>query len=423
MPRKGFVFYGCFMLMSILCSSALAADVIPEPADQAATASDKARIDARPSAEEWVRGTLRYNGKTYDPVGVRYKGSVGGFLAPCTAQTLVGRSNGRKVGKCSMKISFDKYNKEGSFYGLKTINLHSMNRDESLMKDRLGYAMFREMGLAAPRAMHAKVLVNGQLEGLFVAVEQIDEVFTQSRWTEGGKGNLYKEVWPMYTDASIYRNALETNKGSSTNVNKMLGFERAIRTGPSALNPILSRDYMMRYLAVDRLIINDDGFLHWYCGAAMGNNRGSYGNHNYYWYEAQQSEKLWLIPWDLDSSFSENTTDFVHIQRQWFEPTSSCGCSLGAGFSSQRAAYCDPLTAIMATAKTEYDKMVTQFVAGPFSASRVTAKLDAWSSQIRTLVTEEAEMDNRLDPDSWRDGLADLRRIIADSRVHGGFWY
>ena len=63
------------------------------------SSSDLNKINARPSAEQWVRGTLVYEGKTYRDVGVRYKGSVGGFLYPCTSQQTIGAANGRKLGK------------------------------------------------------------------------------------------------------------------------------------------------------------------------------------------------------------------------------------------------------------------------------------------------------------------------------------
>ncbi|MET0341363.1 MAG: CotH kinase family protein [Polyangiales bacterium] len=441
MARHWFVHTTLFLLSSAVSLPALAEDIVAEPRDEATfvfdqgkvqtyeitvSKSDLAKIDAKPSAEEWVRGSLKFNGKTYSPVGIRYKGSVGAFLSPCTGASSPGIPPGKKLGKCSIKIGFDKYDASLRFYGLKTLNLHAMGRDETLIHERLGYAMYREMGVAAPRAMHARVEVNGALEGLFVAVEQADEVFTASRFVEGGKGNLYKEVWPMYGDAETYAKALETNKDRA-DVDKMLGFKRAVDSGASAVtDKWIDRDYTLRYLVVDRLTINDDGIMHWYCGAANGNNRGAYGNHNYYWYESSERDRQFLVPWDLTSNFKENETDFVHIQRPWFEPTNACTCGidlLNLSFSMQRAAYCDPLIKIMASWKSEYDAMVTKFVTGPFAAKNVDAKLKAWEAQIRDVVAEESDLDQRLDFDSWEDGMDDLRRIISEARIHGGYWY
>ena len=38
------------------------------------------KIDADPAKEEYVEGTLTFEGETLNPVGIRYKGSVGAFV-------------------------------------------------------------------------------------------------------------------------------------------------------------------------------------------------------------------------------------------------------------------------------------------------------------------------------------------------------
>ncbi len=39
--------------------------------------ADLARLDADPVAEEWVKGSLVFQGMEYGPVAIRYKGSMG----------------------------------------------------------------------------------------------------------------------------------------------------------------------------------------------------------------------------------------------------------------------------------------------------------------------------------------------------------
>ena len=43
-----------------------------------------AELDGDPTAEEYVEGSLTFEGETVDEVGVRYKGSIGAFLG-CTS--------------------------------------------------------------------------------------------------------------------------------------------------------------------------------------------------------------------------------------------------------------------------------------------------------------------------------------------------
>ena len=46
------------------------------------------------------------------------------------------------------------------------------------------------------------------LERLFALVEEVDGRFARSRFSESGKGNVYKEVWPVHTSPTPYREAL-----------------------------------------------------------------------------------------------------------------------------------------------------------------------------------------------------------------------
>lgn len=291
-------------------------EVIPEPDDEARalfdapavrtfevelSPDDLAQIDAAPSAEQTVPARLRFDGRAYGDIGIRYKGSAGAFITPCTAATTPGSGRGAKVGKCSIKLDFAYRDDEARFYGLKKLNLHSMGRDPSFMREQLGYGLFRARGIAAPRSSYARLVINGKLEGLFLMVEQLDARFTRSRFSEGGNGNLYKEVWPLYPFPMPYRKALETNEGPTTDVDKIMTLAWTLRVAPERALDWLDLTYSLRYLAVDRAILNDDGALHWYCYVPQGANMGLFNNHNYYWYEAESAGRLWLVPWDLDA--------------------------------------------------------------------------------------------------------------------------
>jgi hypothetical protein len=368
-----------------------------------------ASIDAMPSAEAYVPAQVTIDGERVD-VGLRYKGSAGAFIAPCTASTTPGRSRGPKVGKCSMKLAFDYANEDTRFRGLKKLNLHSMGRDLSYMRERLGYAMYREMGVASPRTAYVRVMINGQLEGLFLAVEEIDGRFTRSRFGEGGEGNLYKEVWPLYDNPQVYRTALEANKGDTTDVSKMLAFASALKNDPPTALDWVDRDYTLRYIAVDRLLLNDDGAFHFYCGRS-GNNPGPYANHNYYWYEAEQAGRLWLVPWDLDVSLGNEARTFIDVE---WSAAASCMCHVAIGYQ-QRAPSCDPLVAEFATWRDDYEAAVDRLLEGPFASDAIDAKLEAWSDEIAPFVEETAGLKGAPDQE--------VREVLTNSRENRGFPY
>lgn len=380
--------------------------------------ADLSSIDKRPADERLVAANLEFEGQRFGPYMVRYKGSQGSFTYPCTA----GGANEPKHGKCSIKLDFNEVNDEARFFGLKKLNLHSMNADHSMLRDRLGYQLFREMGVAAPRAAHARVLINGQLEGLFIAVEQIDGRFTRARFPDGGEGNVYKEVWPMHADAAPYQNALETNRDEQPSVEAMLGFKQATDTSAQAVQGYFDRDYLMRYLAVDRLIINDDGALHFWCDdvSGQGANAGEFGNHNYYWYQESYAAKFWLIPWDLDHSFDGNPA--VHLDEPWTQ-VAPCVCRNQSVAGSDRPASCDPLVSHFIEWLPDYEQKVDELLAGPFQEAHVDALLDSWTTLIRSAVVEAAGVHDAPNETAWEEAVSSLRQKIASAREHRGFAY
>ena len=406
--------------------------VIPEPTDEAAYVFDQgalrtynlivaeddlANINGNPAAEQWVTGLLEFEGKQYGPLGIRYKGSVGAFQLPCMGGT-PGAPRGPKQGKCSVKIGFDHADENARFFGLKKLNFHSMNKDASMMRDRLGYSLFREMGLAAPRAVHARLLFNGRLEGLFALVEQVDGRFARSRFTEGGEGNAYKEIWPIHDDAATYVRALETNQSPTTSVAGMLRFKQAIESGPDAILDWLDRPYMLKYIAVDRVTINDDGAFHWWCTpGGQGNNPAGIGNHNYYWYEAVANNRFWLIPWDFDHTFDNST--FVRITPEW-TAEGPCTCTTMFG---QLAPSCDRLIRHWGSWRPDYELAVDAFLQGPFAANNVDAKLATWVSQIQSSVEENAGRNGAPAASAWQTAVNDLMAKIATARASRGFPY
>ena len=405
-----------------------AGEVIAEPDDEARALfdarevrtfelelneADLARIDSAPSAEISVPARMRFDGRSYGDIGIRYKGSAGAFLVPCTAAKTPGAGRGPKQGKCSIKLDFGFQDDAARFFGLKKLNLHSMGRDASLVREQLAYGLFRERGIAAPRTNYARVVINGKLEGLFLMVEQIDARFTRSRFSEGGDGNLYKEIWPLYPVRPPYRKALETNEGPGTDVDKIVSLAWTLRAAPERALDWLDRAYSVRYLAVDRLTLNDDGALHWYCYAPQGNNSGPFNNHNYYWYEAERAGRLWLIPWDLDGAIGGVSR--VRIDSDWMQ-AEDCSCHMLEDAPQRRAA-CAPPIAKLATLVDDYQCEVRALIAGPLSPEAIERKLADWSKRIQPYVIESAGLGGAPDLDAWQAALSALREALSAARM------
>lgn len=363
--------------------------------------------------EQYVPAMLTFEGRQYGPVGVRYKGSFGTLNSCFDAQ------GNQTCPKLSMKLDFAEYDPEARFYQLKKLNFHSMSSDPSHMHDRLGYALYRQMGVPAPRAVHAKLVINGELMGLFALVEQIDGRFTRMNYADGGEGNLYKEVWPVSQVAQPYLSALETNEDENPDVTPMIRFAAALAgatdgTIESVLEEWTDVDQLMAFLAVDRAIDNWDGIVGFWC---VGQ---SCGNHNFYWYQDVSRDFVTLIPWDLDNTFDEpNFFVTTFGQAMWDDANASCDpvpiFDLGGTIVSRRAASCDPLIRWLGnTLRPRYLAASETLLDGPFSAAAVNAQLDRWEAQIASAVAEDP---NGPGTAQWQSEMTEMRRAVGALRT------
>ncbi|MEM6806947.1 MAG: CotH kinase family protein [Bacteroidota bacterium] len=386
--------------------------------------SSLAKINSDPSAEEYVEGSLTFDGETISPVGIRYKGSVGAFVNCLSGTDWANPSGFKTCTKLSMKVKINWEGADYKFYGLKKLQFHSQNLDDSQMRERLAYSLFRDMGVPAPRSVHARLIINGVYSGIYALTEQIDGRFTRFNYEEG-KGNLYKEIWPLKESGNAYAeqeyiNHLKTNEDENPSSALMRSFAEEISAATEDNRQAVIEKWMfvpeiIAYAVVDRTIAVDDGAFHWYCSS------GACSNHNYYWYEEPEKRKLHLIPWDMDNTFENivfNQNPVTPIADDWGQTRANCQpFPFGSLNLRQKSAACDKLTAAWASFDTEYQELLSQFKAGPLSESVVNAKLDAWAAQIRAATEEAANAhSDALSISAWENAMENLKFGLSVAR-------
>ena len=384
------------------------------------------QLDNDPAAEEYVEGSLTFEGETISPVGIRYKGSIGSFVNCVSGPDFSNPSGHKTCTKISMKIKINWEGRDDKFYGLKKLQFHSQNWDPTQMRDRLAYWLFREMDIPAPRAVHARLIINGKYSGLYSLVEQIDGRFTRHNFDDG-KGNLYKEVWPIDMNGEpyseqFYLNHLETNKDENPTADLIKTFGQEIHDADETnIKDVIANrmdiDEIIKYVVIDRTIRVDDGAFHWYC------QNGVCLNHNYYWYENPTTEKFHLIPWDMDNTFENiitNINPVTPIADEWGEITDNCEpFSFGSLGLYQRSAACDKLTQGWAKYETEYTQLKAQFFEGPFSEDRVNEQLDKWKAQIQDATLEASEAhEDAISIDTWENKIDVLKINLNYARLY-----
>ena len=388
------------------------------------TLSDEAlaQIDRNPSAEEWVLGSLTFEGETIDRVGIRYKGSIGAWVGCLSDPDWTDPSGHKVCTKLSMKVKVNWDDSNREFHGLRRLQLHNMNLDPSQMHERLGYWLFREMGVPAPRSVHARLIVNGTYVGVFALTEQIDGRFTRHNFDDG-TGNLYKEVWPLHagyvTGDLFFVEALKTNEDENPSIELIKNFGSEVKAaGPDGAAEVVDRwmdvDEVLAWAVVDRTIRNDDGPFHWYCF-------GECRPHNYYWYEEPTAGTLHLIPWDLDNAFQNIVKDsnpVTPVADAWGEITRDCQrFGYGDWGLLQRSAACDPVFAAWATFDDDYGRLLDEFLDGPFAEELVTAQVEAWVAQIADATTEAAAAhDDAVSVRKWTGAVDELLAALDHAR-------
>lgn len=348
-------------------------------------AAEWADLQARALEEQYVAASLSVDGELVGPVGLRFKGNAG-TLARCA------RPGALICSKVSMKIKLDEVDPAQRWHGLKRLNFNSALSDPTYLHERLGYHLFREMGVPTPRSGYARLVVNGEDRGLYSLVEGIDGRFTDDRF-ERGDGNLYKEQWPTTSSARTLSDGLETNEDAPY-PHAMLDFKAALAAAKSEELPdVVARymdiDQLLAYLVVDRAIANWDGITAFYC---FGNGCR---NHNYFFYQHEDEARFSLIPWDLDNTFRVSHS-FEYVPSALTVPEDCAARYPTLGNMTALAPGCDPLLQGAArTDRSRHQAQQTRLLEGPFSPKTLDPWLDARVAQLTPLVAADTRGPSR----------------------------
>jgi spore coat protein H len=334
-------------------------------------------LKANARAEQYVEAQACFEGQAIGLVGLRFKGSYGSLYNCFDAN---GVNTCRKLG---MKVKFDKYVKGQHFFGVKRLNFHSYHYDDSYLKERLAYELYGAMDIVVPRATWALLRVNGEPQGLFGMVEDLDGNFTKDRWPNYGDANLYKEVWPGKADDTWITSHLETNTATA-DISDFKAFSTALNAAaPEALRTIMGQytdlSYWARYMAVDDAIANFDGITTYYVNAATD----MAGNHNFYFYQ-DAPQHFAIVPWDEESTLS-TASGFGYVP-PWQTTPADCSLTYRSWEVSDlrvKAPGCDRVFQALSADLTEYHAQAQRLLDGPFALATMQAKIDQYAAFIR----------------------------------------
>ena len=218
----------------------------------------------------------------------------------------------RSATKPGLRVDFNRYTTGGTFLGLKSFVLDNLVQDWSGVRETVAMRFFAKMGIHAPREAHVRLYVRGEYAGLYAVVESIDkEMLARSFGSIGddtqNDGHLYEynftDPWRFNhpgSDLAFYKTRFSPKTHESESDEQLYRrIEEVVRLANelpsdrylSDLDPKLDLRYLIRYVAVQNFLGENDGFL------------GYDGMNNFYFYRKENSEQFVFIAWDEDNAF------------------------------------------------------------------------------------------------------------------------
>ena len=227
----------------------------------------------------WYPADVTVDGVRVEQVGIRKKGLIGSL----------------STDKPSLKIKFDKYVEGQQLDGVERMTLNNAVSDPSLLNQCLGYQLFRDAGIAAPRCNFAHVTVNGDDLGVYVSVEPMKKDWLRWAYDGDDDGDLYEGTVSDFRQG--WTDTFEP-KTSDTDADRP-----AVLATRDALE--LADDAAM-FEALEAQVDLAKFYDFWAMEALVGHVDGYAGNtNNYFVYRPEQTNRFEFLPWGIDVIFLE----------------------------------------------------------------------------------------------------------------------
>lgn len=232
-----------------------------------------------PHPYTWFQADVTIDGQSRQNVGVRKKGFFGSL----------------DTVRPALKLDLTEFQDNASIHGVRRLTLNNAKQDPSLVRQCIGYQLFADAGLPAPRCNFAHVTVNGHDHGIYVNVEEIRKPMLSRHFADNG-GNLYEGTISDFHPVIVGTFEAQSNESANDRsdlaaVVDALGASDADL--PAALGGVIDLDAFRTFWALEGLVGMWDGY------AANRNN--------FYLYRDPATGKFHFIPWGIDGILAEGS--------------------------------------------------------------------------------------------------------------------
>jgi len=305
--------------------------------------------------EDPVAAKLTINKKKY-AVDIAYRGS-----------------HIRDLRKKSYQLSFYK---PDTYRNAKEVHLNAEFKDPSLLRNKLSFDFFNDIGCLAPTSRFVFIKINGKNEGVYLELESVDEHFLANR--QLAEGSLY---YAVDGDANF---SLMSDLDKAAKKSLKLGYEQKVGTvqaDEQLQHLIMNINTISREEFEHEIVkyVNVDKYLCWLAGVICTQNYDGFV-HNYALYRNGDTGQFEIIPWDYDATWGRDVhgesmrADYLRIE----------------GFNTLTARILD-----VKTFRTHYKNLLEGIVNSKFNVDYMKPKIQAMHDLIRPYIQKDPyEKDN-----------------------------
>lgn len=188
------------------------------------------------------------------------------------------------------------------FLGGTNLHFNAEYKDPSIIRNKLSFDFFNEIGVLAPKATHISLTLNGVYQGVYLQIESVDENFLSRRNLP--VGSIY---YAINDDANF---SLYSPIDNDVKKSLDAGYERKVGTSDDdrklcnmiyKLNTIEEKDFEKEIVK----LIDVNKYLRWLTGVVCTQNFDGF-IHNYALYTNCQTGLSEIIPWDYDATWGRD---------------------------------------------------------------------------------------------------------------------
>jgi hypothetical protein len=251
----------------------------------------EAELEAFYNTDVQVPVTATVDGVTYDDVGVRFRGNTSFMMTPAGL-------------KRPIRLKFDFIDENQAVEGYRTLNLLNGVGDPGFLHLPL-YSYIANQYIAAPKVNYVRLVVDGENWGVYANQQHFNRDFVEDYFGYGGDGVRWQVPGSpgarggmeyLGDDIEQYRAIYEIdNQDSEESWNALINLFEVLNGTPTedlvaALDPLLDIDGVLRFLALEVVLNNSDGYF----------ERAS----DYYIY-LDPDGRFHVAPHDMNETFSD----------------------------------------------------------------------------------------------------------------------